>query len=480
MNEHMAVALTRSHPLVRLEAMMHRPLPVTRGLLPHSVRLVAGALRKNIRYAVLGSTITVSLAVPTHAQSIAPSRSPHAEPPQAVLGPVEPTLGLIEAVKLSANNQPALGAFESDARASEEAAVAARTLPDPTLTGGIQDFPVTGNTAFSPTRDNFTMYTIGIMREQVRRSRREAEAARLRAEAVVSRVQGTAQERQIQREVMLAWINAVEARAKQRLLDRLISDLRVGHRVMEAGIPTGASSPALALQMQAEISLASAQQADARGQESRARAELARWIGVAAQRPLPDVIPALAPPAALDHPIDIGGHPRIRVAEAQEQAADRQIDVARRERRPNLTWSLDYGFRPNYGDLVTARVSIPLQINRGRLQDRKIAEAASRADAARLRAEDARRELGGALSASLADYRSAEAQLAILRAEAIPSLEASFQAAEARYGAGQGTLELPLTVVRRYVETTIQSIEEQGKRARAAAELTYLTQDLSR
>lgn len=459
---------------------MHRPLPATRGSLPRPVRLVAGPLRKAIRSTALGSAMIVSLAVPAHGQSTASPMSHQAEPQRAMAGPVEPMLGLIEAVRLSTNNQPALGAFESDARASEEAAIAARTLPDPTLAAGVQAFPVTGNTAFSPTRDNFTMYTIGIMREQVRRSRREAEAARLRAEAVVSRVQGTAQERQIQREVMLAWISAVEARAKQRLLDRLISDLRVGHRVMEAGIPTGASSPALALQMQAEISLASAQQADARGQELRARAELARWIGPAAQRPLPDIIPALAPPAVLDQSIDIGGHPKVRVAEAQEQAAERQIDVARRERRPNLTWSLEYAWRPDYGDFVSAKVSIPLQINQGRLQDRKIAEAASRADAARLRAEDAKRELGGALNASLADYRSAEAQLAILRAEAIPSLEASFQAAEARYGAGQGTLELPLTVVRRYVETTIQSIEEQGKRARAAAELTYLTQDLSR
>jgi outer membrane protein, heavy metal efflux system len=385
-------------------------------------------------------------------------------------------LSLKEAVAL-AREQPALSAFEREAVASEQAAIAAGTLPDPQLTAGIQDFPVTGRKAFSPTADDFTMYTIGIMREQVRRSKREAETARLTAEAVVSRAQATALERRIQRNVMIAWINAVEARAKQRLLNRLVADLEVGQRILEAGIPTGASSPSLALQAQAEVALAKAQREEALGQEARARSELARWIGAEARQPLPDTLPVLeAPMASLAL---LAQHPDVLAAGAQERAALRAVDVARADRRPNLSWSVMYGYRPDYGDMVTATVSIPLQINRNRLQSGRISEAAARADAARLRAEDARRELGGSYGTAVADYKSAEAQLVVLRTQAIPSLEASFAAAEARYGAGQGTLDIPLTIVRRYVETTIQSVEQQGRRARAAAELIYLTRDAS-
>jgi len=389
-----------------------------------------------------------------------------------------PTLSLKEAAALASGDQPTLAAFEREAVASEQAAIAAGTLPDPTITAGIQNFPVTGNMAFNPTGDDMTMYTIGIMREQVRSSRRQAEAARLTAEAVVSRTQATAQERRIQRDVMIAWINAVEAHAKQRLLNRLIGDLTVGRQIMEAGIPTGASTPALALEAQAEIALAQAQQEDARGQEARARAEMARWIGVAAQRPLPDVVPALEAPEASQ--ALLSQHPAVAAAEAQERAAQRAVDVARQDRKPNISWSVMYGYRPEYGDMVSGTVSIPLQINKRRLQNRRIAEASARADAARLRAQDAVRELSGTYGAALADYKSAKAQLSIITSQAIPSLEASFEAAEARYSTGQGTLELPLVIVRRYVETTIQSIEQQGRRARAAAELIYLTQDVAR
>lgn len=440
-------------------------------------------VRRGVRRCFLAAG---AIALALSAQAPATAQGQHSASSEHRSGPTPggPTLSLTEAAALASRGQsggqPSVGAFEREAIASEQAAVAARNLPDPELSVGVQDFPVTGENAFHPTADNFTMYTIGVMREQVRRSKREAEAARLRAEAVVSRTEGSAQQRQITREVMIAWINAVEARAKQRLLDRLIADLRVGLKVMEAGIPTGASTPALALQTQAEVAVAEAEQADARGQEARARAELARWIGAAAQRPLPDVVPALEPPAGTPVNPDLSAHPQVRVAEAREEAARRQVDVARRERRPNVTWSVMYGWRPEYGDLVSGSVSVPLPINRNRLQNRRIAEAAARADAARLRAEDTRRELGGAYGTALADYRGADAQLQILRSQAIPSLEASFEAAEARYAANQGGLELPLLLVRRYVETTIDFVEQQGRRARAAAELIYLTQDVAR
>lgn len=400
------------------------------------------------------------------------------DPPQVAAVRDGSVLTLQEAVARARGDQPAIAAFEREAIASEQAAVAARSLPDPQVSVGIQNFPITGKNAFSPTDDFMTMYTIGVMREQVRRSRRQAEAARLRAEAVVSRTEATAQQRRIMRDVMLAWLEAVEGIAKQRLLDRLIADLRVGLRVMEAGIPTGASTPALALQTQAEVAVAEAEQADARGQEARARADMGRWIGPAAQRPLPDRLPALEPPAGTAAISDLAAHPEVRAAQARELAAQRQIDVRRRERRPNLSWSFMYGWRPDYGDMVSGSVSVPLQINGNGLQNRLIAEAAARADAARLRAEDARRELGGSYRTALADYRRADAQLAILRNQAIPALEASFEAAEARYAANQGDLDLPLLVVRRYVETTIDLIEQQGRRARAAAELIYLTQDV--
>lgn len=425
------------------------------------------------RLAPLGAC---ALAIATAAAANAPLHAEHETPAVALgAGPPasEPILTLQDALAIASGEQPSVAAYQRDAVASEQGAVAAQSLPDPQLQVGVLDYPVSGKFAFSPTKDNFTMYNIGIMREQVRRSKREAAAARLRAEALVSREQASEQELHIRRDVMIAWVNAVEASGKQRLLLRIIGDLKTGQRIMEEGVKTGASSPALALEAQAEVALAQSKLGEARGAEAHARADLARWIGGAAQRPLPDAVPNLAvpPPMQMDR---MEEHPHIRVAEAQEEAAQRQVDVARTQRRPDVTWSLMYSYRPDFGDYVSAQVSIPLQINRKDLQDRKIAEAEARTDAARLRLEDMRRELSGEYGDALADYRGADAQIDSLLKGAIPSLEASFKAAEARYEGGQGSLELPLEIVRRYVESNVQLVELEGKRARAAAELIYL------
>ena len=392
--------------------------------------------------------------------------------------PARPALTVQQAMALAARDQPAVAAYESDAVAAEQAAVAARSLPDPVVSVGIQNFPITGMNALSPTEDEMTMYTIGVMREQVRRSQREADAARLRSEAAVSRFQGNARQRAIQRDVMKAWIDAVEARAKQRLLARIIDDLKTGQKVMEAGVPTGTSSPALALQAQAEVSLAGSELAEAKQAEQRARGMLRRWIGAGGDRPLPDYIPRLdLPPGTVP---DFNAHPEVLVANAEAVAARRQSDVARTERRPNLSWSAMIGFRPKYGEMASVQISMPLQINRRNLQNRRVAEASARATAALLRAEDTRRGLAGQYAQALADYRGAEAAMAEISGRAIPSLEASFKAAEARYAGGQGSLELPLNIVRRYVETNIKLIEQQAAKARAAADLLYVSGDLTR
>lgn len=429
------------------------------------------------------TALTALFSVPVHAQE-ALTREPHA--PAATSGAAPsaqapaavaegPVLTLEEAVALARGDQPAIAAFEREAAASEEAAVAARSLPDPQVSVGVQNFPITGDNAFSPTDDFMTMYTIGVMREQVRRSRREAQAARLRAEAAVSRAEGSAQLLDIERDVMIAWIKAVEAAAKQRLLTQIVSDLRVGRQVMEAAIPTGGSSSALALAAQAEIALTQAQLAAARGAEARARGELARWIGSAALRPVPSHIPVLALPRQVAAAVAGRAHPRILASRAREAVARRQIDVARSERGRDISWSVMLGLRPKFGHMIGGQVSIPLQLNRRGLQDRRIAEAQARADAARLRTLDSVRDLQGVYATALAEYRGAAAAIDDLRRGAIPALESSFEAAEARYAGGQGTLELPLEIVRRYVEANVELVEQEAARARAAAELIYLT-----
>jgi outer membrane protein TolC len=409
-------------------------------------------------------------------------------PVQAQVRPREPVgalaqrpLSLQEAVAIASGDQPALEAYQREAAASEQAAVAAEALPDLQLTAGIQNFPIRGDNAFNPIDDFMTMYTIGVMREQVRRSKRQAQAARIRADALVSRSQASVEDRQIKRNVMIAWIDAAEAEAKQSLLRRMIEDLQGGQRTMEAAVQTGASTPALALQMEAEIALEEAELASATAAEAKARARMARWIGTAAERPLADAVPEIELPSIV--PADalaITTHPSLQLAEAERQRSLREAAVAREERKPDISWSVMLGVRQKYGEMVSGTVSIPLQLNRRNRQDRLVAEAELRASAAALRAEDTRRELTFGYSAALAEYRGAEAELARINKDAVPALEAAFKSAEARYAAGGGTLEKPFEIVRDYIETGIKVVAARARQARAAAEIIYIVGETGR
>ena len=160
----------------------------------------------------------------------------------------------------------------------------------------------------------------------------------------------------------------------------------------------------------------------------------------------------------------LDAHPEVQVALAKQQVAERQAEVARQNRKWDPTYSVSVGFRPSYGEMLTATVSIPLQLNHSNTQDRLVSEASARADAASLRAEDTRRELAEEYRNALADYRGAQTEIDRLDKEAIPALERAFNAAEARYeGGGGGTLDQPFAIVRRYIEVHIQSLEAQAR-----------------
>jgi cobalt-zinc-cadmium efflux system outer membrane protein len=224
------------------------------------------------------------------------------------------TLTLDEALRISLERQPALEAYTRAARAAEEAAVAARQLPDPRLSLGIQNLPITGDDPLSFTADDMTMRTIGISREQVRRSQREASAARLLAEGEVSLAEQQLLVRRIQREVMLGWTAVTEARQKQAVLQSLIERLDARMRAMEAQVSTGRATPADIVAVRAELAAARAQLATAQGDEGVGRAALARWIGDGADRSLAGGLPICRPGPRDQALTQVQNHPMLAVA----------------------------------------------------------------------------------------------------------------------------------------------------------------------
>lgn len=388
-------------------------------------------------------------------------------------------LTLDEALTLSVGRQPALSAFTRTARASQEAAIAARQLPDPQLTIGIQNLPVTGSEAFDLDADFMTMKSIGIMRTQVREAKREASSARYLAEAAVSLAEQDLLARRIQREVMLGWIAVIEAQQKREVLLFLIEKLGARQSLVEDSILDGTATPADAIAIEAEISAARAEWRAAEDAEAAGRAMLARWIGDAAERPLSaNRLPICRPSDKQQALSNLSDHPLIEVARRRETVAERAINVARADRKPDWGWSAMYGQRGGgRSDMVTLQVTIDLPLNRSRLQNRRIAEASELAAAARERAEDTRREIVSDFGQAWAQWSAANARLTTTLGGTLPALEAVERALEARVAGGQPALTDVQAASERTTRTALGVIEQRAALARASADLSFFVEE---
>ena len=382
-------------------------------------------------------------------------------------------LALPQAIDLALSDQPALTAYDRTAEAAADAAVAAGQLPDPELVVAVRNLPVTGDGAFSFGSAMMTMKSVGVQRRQVRAQKRRALSAQALAQGDVSLAEQELLARRIRREVMLSWASVLEAQETQATLSTLTDRLRSRQRIVEANVATGGAIAAEVIAISAEIGAATGDLLAARDREAAARAALARWIGDAAQRPLAAQMPICRPASREAALASLDTHPSLGVEDRRVALAERGGDAARSDRLLDWGWSLMYGQRDNRSDLFTVQVTLDLPLNRGKLQDRRIAQSDRLADAARDRQTDERRQLVAGLNQSWAEWSAANARLTATQATVIPALQGAQTALEARYSGGGDSLQGVQAARERTTRALLTVVDERAALGRATADLLY-------
>lgn len=387
-------------------------------------------------------------------------------------------LTLAEAVALVAEDQPQLNAIAAQEQAALEAARAEKALPDPKLAFGLENLPVTGDDAFRVGPEEMTMVTIGVMQDVVTRAKREAASARMSAEAARLSAERMLNARTIQREVALAWVDAFEAQQRAATLRKLVAEMSAEREVSAAQISSGASRASEVLALDMDLSSTRDELILAERDEARARAALSRWIGEAALRPLPD---------ALTHELstrldlaaaarDIDSHPALQSSSNAIEAALRDVDRARAERRPDWSWQLMYGQRQDdRSDMVSFQVTVGLPWNRADRQDRRIAEKLAEASAMRSDLSDRRRMLEAELTSIRADLTASAERLREHEKQRIPNARARLETSQGAYAGGGGSLLEVWQARRAWIEASFHHEMILSARARALAKLAWIT-----
>jgi outer membrane protein TolC len=393
-----------------------------------------------------------------------------------VVSAAEPPLTLAEAQRLAVSRSLQLQGQQRAISASRDMAVAAGQLPDPVLSAGIDNLPVSGEDRYRTGADFMTMRRIGLAQELTSGDKRRLRAARYDGEAQKTLAEQELTHAAIERDTALAWLDRYYAQAATALAAQLVSQSQLEIDAADSAYRGGRGSQSDALAARASLVLARDRAADLSRRERVAGIQLARWTGLAADAPLaekPDIAALPFDPDGLT--TALAHHPDITVMKAQVDIARTDANLAKAARSADWTVSVAFQQRGGaYSNMVSVGLSIPLQWDRKNRQDRELAAKLALADQADADRDEALRSHQAEVAAMIEEWRSNRQRQDRYRQELLPLSASRAEAVLAAYRGGKASLADVLAARRGDTEARLQALQLEADTARLWAQLNFL------
>lgn len=357
---------------------------------------------------------------------------------------------------------PRLIVGEAETRAAEGRALQARARPNPTLDLLVEN--VGGDGPYRDFQSAETTLSVGQTLELG--GKRGARVAAARAELDTARSRADQNRVAFARDLSVAYATAEAAGERLVLTKDSVELAQADARAARLLVDNGKEAELRALQAQAAVSAAQAEQSRAEAEAGAALARLSALIGGEQSY-------VAVTPGVLDRgwtgSVASAQPPAVVVAQAEQTAATRKLDLERRRAAPDVTVS--FGVRRLAGDDATAAVagvSLPLPLfdrNRGAVK-----AAQAEADAARARLQIAQADATADRRGAEGEARAAERSTAAAREGEAAAREA-YRLAKLGYEAGKLPLLELLSARRDLVAARQRHIEARLARAKASADL---------
>ena len=384
-------------------------------------------------------------------------------------------LSLEDAVRLAEQQAPSLDVRQAAVESADDAVGPAGQLPDPELVAGIDNLPISTGDAFSLTRDSMTMRKVGVMQTFTHREKRELRTQRAEADAERQRALLTNERLSVREATAKAWIARWSAERRLSLLQSLRARADAQVAAAAAALSAGRGSAADGIAAKSAKALLEDRITQAERDVDEARADFARWLPDALDRALGDP-PAWSdlgsdPDAILKH---VGQHRELLTYDAMERVSDADVALARAEKRPD--WSVEFDFAqrgPQYSNMVSLEVRVPLPLFAAQRQDPIIASRQAAAAQIEAEREDALRMHTAELRKSLVDWRSAAERARRYEREVLPLADDRADAALAAYRGGRGDLQATLSAFDNAVEQDMAYTDVLNTLGKAWASLHF-------
>ncbi|HWW70341.1 MAG TPA: TolC family protein, partial [Duganella sp.] len=383
-------------------------------------------------------------------------------------------LTLAEAQQRAVARSRQLGAQDQAIAAANEMAVATGQPPDPVLKMGIDNLPASGPDRLSLGNDFMTMRRIGLSQELTRADKLHWRSARYQIEADKALAQKDAALAAIQRDTALAWLEVFYTERMAGTVSVQAAVSRQEIEAAEAAYRGGRGSPADILAARSAL-LALDDRASEIGRRQRAAyTMLARWTGDdTSVAGTPDIERIRLDPATLD--ADLAHHPEIAVWNKQEDIAQADANLARANQHPD--WSVEVAFQQRgsaYSNMVSVGISVPLQWDRKKRQDRELAAKLAAVEQTRAERDEVLREHVAETRGMIIAWRSGRERIARYTRESLPLAAERSQAVLASYRGAKATLAEVLAARRAEAELRLQALEVELDTARLWAQLNFL------
>lgn len=376
------------------------------------------------------------------------------------------------ALERAAASAPSVQASQAGVEATRSASIAAGQLPDPTLSVGVDNFPISGPPAFTFGRDSMTMTRIGVEQAFPNPARRRAERGRAEADIGVAEADLAVEAQNVRLATALAWVDLYYAKRRLAQLDLLNDSLNDLQATVSARLASGSARPSQALEPEQLRAAIADRRAELQAEVTKAQARLARLTG----DPEADVL-GDAPILEVDGPAlraHVASLPRLLALDARVRTADADVTLAEADKRPDWRISTSYGRRdPAYGDMVSVSVTIDLPLFGRQRQDPLIAARQSDARRAGSLREAGERDILAELDADLADHAMHMRRLENARNTLVPLARRRAELDMASYAAGRLDLGSALLSTLALAEAEVEALSREADVARDAIRINF-------
>jgi outer membrane protein TolC len=387
--------------------------------------------------------------------------------------PIEPRLK--QAIDRALAENPDIAEMEHRIAAARERVPQAGALPDPLLTVGALNVPVS---SFSFDDEDMTMKMVSLEQMLPARGKRDAAERLAEADLAIAQTMHVDHVNRLVAEVADSYFELASlderisvARRSLERLGRISESVLSRYRVGQGTLP--------------DALLAGVEETKAR---DRLRALVAERDMVAARfnvlqnlppeaavAPVPRPNPAPPLPAAESVSASISQSPAVRAAEADVKRAEEDLEVARLGKRLDVTLMTAYGQRDDRDDMFTATVGINLPFLQNRRVDARVAEKGAELSAARSRLAMTRLQVSREVREAMVSLESEAERSALYRDTILTQAETAARAAEEAYAVGKVDFQTYVRAALAVDEGQADAIERETAASRGRARLQAAT-----